>query len=192
METKIKRILEILCRNLENRQIPGAVIGAIALAQYGLPRYTVDIDLLVAGDHSSRVSAMMEKLGYICFQETEGFAQYDSEMGVFGRVDFMFVRTSEGLEIIDRRAIVEDELMGRIPVVQPGDYLILKLMAMANNPERAAGDEADMRIILRAFSAGLLSDQFEPLDMDRIKVFADRFNLTGKLQKMWVSEPDQH
>lgn len=49
---------------LENRQIPYALCGGLALAVWGLPRATVDIDLLIEPSAVDDVEAVAESLGY--------------------------------------------------------------------------------------------------------------------------------
>ncbi len=133
-------ILVRINRHFRKKQIPFAMIGAMALALYGIPRFTSDIDLLSDGRKRSEITAVLEQLGYTCFQHTEQFAQFDSEFGVFGKIDLMFVNTADGREILDRRVEIFDEILGNAPIIQPSDYIILKIMALANNPGRYASE----------------------------------------------------
>lgn len=105
----------------------------------------------------------MEKLEYSCYQKTDAFAQFESEMGAMGYIDFMFVNTPDGLNILNRKIVVQDELLGKIPVVQPTDYIILKLMAIANNPDRSIKDEADISIFIKLCQNRRLPDHFETI-----------------------------
>ena len=180
---KLTNILKIITDNLMQEQIPCSLIGALALGLYGLPRFTADIDLLVEGRFWSRISLIMEKLGYTCYQKTDSFAQFDSEMGVLGKIDFMFVNTSEGKDILKRSIITGDELIGTYPVIQPTDYIILKLMAIANNPDRSQKDEGDILAIMNLYKNRLISEDFEPLDMDRVYLFAEKFGQKEKAQR---------
>ena len=164
-------------------QIPCSLNGALALGLYGLPRFTADIDLLVEGRFWSRISLIMEKLGYTCYQKTDSFAQFDSEMGVLGKIDFMFVNTPEGKDILKRSIITGDELIGTYPVIQPTDYIILKLMAIANNPGRSQKDEGDILAVMNLYKNRLIPENFEPLDMDRVYLFAEKFSQKDKAQK---------
>ena len=66
---------------------------------------------------------MMERLGYTCYQKTHFFAQFDSELGVLGKIDFIFVNTQDGKNMIRRSLVVEDELLGKHPVIQLTDYI---------------------------------------------------------------------
>jgi len=180
---KLNKVLEIIARNLNQNKIPFAVIGAIALGLYGFPRFTSDIDLITESRLWPKLDSIMEKLGYSCYQKTDAFAQFESELGAMGFIDFMFVNTPDGLNILNRSIVVEDELLGKIPVVQPTDYIILKLMAIANNPDRSIKDEADLSAFIQLYQNRLLPDFFEPLDRARIYLFADRFGQKKLIDK---------
>ena len=183
MKSKIRSVLDVVSRRLIENDVAYALIGAMALGLYGLPRYTSDIDLIADGADWEKISKVMEVLGYNCFQKTKAFAQFDSPLGVYGKIDFMLVGTEDGRKILARRIWVDDLLLGNQPVVEPADYIVLKLMAMANNPERAIQDEADIASILRAQQKGLVSEFFGIFDMERLSVYAKRFGKLDILQK---------
>ncbi|MBW1903196.1 MAG: nucleotidyl transferase AbiEii/AbiGii toxin family protein, partial [Deltaproteobacteria bacterium] len=154
---KLANMLSIISDNLSQEQIPFCLIGAMALGVYGLPRYTSDIDLLTEDNHWPKIAPIMERLGYECYQKTDFFAQFDSEMGIYGKVDFMFVSTQDGRDIIKRSVLIKDEIFGRVPVIQPSDYIVLKLMAIANNPDRSIKDESDLSGFFDLHKINLLS-----------------------------------
>jgi hypothetical protein len=180
---KLANMLSIISNSLFQKQIPFCLIGAMALGVYGLPRYTSDIDLLAEKKHWPKIASLMERHGYECYQKSDFFAQFDSELGVYGKVDFMFVNTQDGRNILKRSILVEDEVFGSIPVIQPSDYIILKLMAIANNPDRSIKDESDISGFLDLHKNNLLSEYFDVLDVDRILLFADRFGLRELINK---------
>ncbi len=180
---KLANMLSIIMDNLSQKQIPCCLIGAMALGIYGLPRYTSDIDLLTEISYWPEIESLMERLGYECYQKTDVFAQFDSELGIYGKVDFMFVSTQDGRDIIKRSVSIKDEIFGEIHVIQPSDYIILKLMAIANNPERSMKDESDISIFFDLYKNDLIPEQFDVLDVDRIIVFADKFGQRKVLQK---------
>lgn len=182
---KIYTALDVISRNLSRDRIPFALIGALALGAYGFPRYTADIDLLTHGRDWPMIANLMGKLGYDCFQKTDSFARFKSEFGVLGKIDYMFVVTPEGKKILEGRVFVEDELLGTTPVVQPTDYIILKLMAIANNPGRRAKDEADIATFFKLHEQNLIPTCFDPLDLNKILIFAERFR-QGDLIKKYV------
>jgi len=186
---KLTNMLSIISNNLSEKQIPFCLIGAMALGIYGLPRYTSDIDLLTEENFWPKIASLMGRLGYECYQKTDIFAQFDSELGVYGKVDFMFVSTKDGREIINRSISVKNELFGVIPVIQPSDYVILKLMAIANNPDRSIKDKSDLSGFFDLYKKNLLSKSFDDLDVDRIMLFADRFGME-KLFKKYITDTD--
>lgn len=180
---KLTNMLSIISDNLSQNQIPFCLIGAMALGIYGLPRYTSDIDLLTTDNCWPEIASIMERLGYECYQKTDAFAQFDSELGIYGKVDFMFVSTQDGRDMIKRSILLQDELFGKIPVIQPTDYIILKLMAISNNPDRSMRDESDLLGVFDLLKNNLLSKYFDIIDMDRIIFFADRFGQRKRIEK---------
>lgn len=54
-----------LIATLEERGVQYALVGGLAMAVWGFPRATVDIDLLVPRDHLAATEAVAESLGYI-------------------------------------------------------------------------------------------------------------------------------
>jgi hypothetical protein len=174
---KLRSVLKRIADSLAQEEIPYALIGAMALSLYGISRFTADVDLLTEGRYWHHISPMMGRLGYTCHHKSRSFAQFDSEMGVYGRIDFMFVETPDGQEIVERGVVVRDELIGTHPVVQPTDYIVLKLMAIANNPGRGQTDGADISAVLGLYKKGLVPEHFEPLDKEKVYLFAGRFGL---------------
>lgn len=182
---KLRTVLKMVSTDLSEKQVPYALIGALALSLYGLPRFTTDIDLLTEERFQPLISSIMGRLGYSCYQKTRSFAQFDAESGVLGKIDFMFVTTQDGREILRRSVTVKDDLMGDHPVIQPTDYIILKLMAIANNPERSARDEGDIVEVLKLYKGGLVPEIFGPLDRDRLYLFAERFGQRDRVQSLF-------
>lgn len=181
---KFKKVLSIICRNLSDNGVPHALIGAMALALYGIPRYTADIDLLCESRHRETIKKVLTRLGYTCFQDESNFAQFDSELGAYGKIDFLFVNTDEGRSMIEQRELVEDETLGLVPVIQPTDYAVLKLMAIANNPTRTIQDSADLETLLRASANELISPRFKPIDINQLKLFAERFGVAKQFASL--------
>jgi hypothetical protein len=178
-------MLGIVTGQLDSRQIPFALIGAFALGLYGIPRYTADLDLLADHCDREKITGILEKLDFQCRHETDVFAQFDSELGIYGSVDCMFVRTEDGRDILGRRVYVNDSAMGTVPVVQPTDYIVLKLMAMANQPGRSAGDEADIRSVLECYRLDQIPSWCGPPDKERIEDFSGRFGQEKVVKRLF-------
>jgi hypothetical protein len=181
---KLKHLLSILCNQLSEKGVPHAIIGAMALSLYGMPRFTADIDLLSDEMHRKVVLELMKDLDYECFQDAGNFAQFDSALGIYGKVDFMFINTDDGRAILERSVVIKDELIGEVPVVQPTDYAVLKLLAIANNNERRVRDMADLEILFRSVAAGFLDPSFQRININLLQKFADRFHVSEQLSSL--------
>ena len=181
---KLRNILVMLHQHFSEKGVPHALIGAMALALYGMPRYTADIDLLSDVHQRKTLLNVMGALGFDCFQDTDNFLQFDSEMGVYGKIDFMLVHTDEGRAVLERAILVYDDSFGEVPVVQPTDYAVLKLMAIANNPDRKNRDAADLESLFKAVSAGFINPVFNPIDVAQLKLFAARFGVLDHLEML--------
>lgn len=75
--------------------------------------------------------------------------------------------------------------MGKHPIIQPADYIVLKLMAIANNPDRALKDEEDILNLLKLSKRELIPAHFDLLDRDRIYLFAERFGQRQRIEKLF-------
>ncbi|MCJ8503020.1 hypothetical protein [Desulfatitalea alkaliphila] len=180
----LQNVVTQLCDTLTKAAIPHAMIGAMALGFYGIPRYTADIDLISDARHIESLLSSMQNLGYHCYHQTDFFAQFEALDPKAGQVDFLLMQTAEGRAMLSDSVIIQDEMLGRIPVVQPTDYAILKLMAMANNRDRRMHDGADLSTLIKADAAGLIHHAFTPLNLERIRQFAQRFGMTQLLSPL--------
>jgi hypothetical protein len=162
------------------------MIGAMALAFYGIPRYTADLDLISDELYRDDLLRVMTDLGYQCYHRTDLFMQFDRTGGAPGRADFLFVSTDQGRAILHRSVTVNDELIGRVPVVQPTDYAVLKLMSIANNKERGAHDTADLAELIKADALGLINEFFAPLDFVHIEKYAITFRVSDLLASLRI------
>lgn len=95
-----------LVRKLNDENIDYAVCGGWALAIHGVPRATVDIDLLVLSENLSEVWKIAQKLGYNVeglpisfddgFLEIRRISKIDKETKTLFTIDFLLV--TEGLK----------------------------------------------------------------------------------------------
>ena len=80
-EADVQRALERLARLLDEKGIPYAVIGAMALNEWGYRRVTVDVDILLASEGLSALKAEVLGRGYLeKFPGSRGLR--DTEAGV--------------------------------------------------------------------------------------------------------------
>ena len=57
------KVLKQLSEFLEGRKYPYAVIGEVGLAGYGMPRATVDLDLVLDASAQPEMIVFLESLG---------------------------------------------------------------------------------------------------------------------------------
>ncbi len=146
--------------------------GALAASFYGVPRTTVDVDVLVrvatAGDRAKLVSALLqagvkvdEKRVEAAFRSKYGIATFRDRKSSFS-VDVIFGRDKE----LNKRA---GSILG-LPTFfhAPEDLILAKLrMIKATVPrERAQKDEDDVRAILK----------FTKVDVEAVKQQARKNN----------------
>jgi hypothetical protein len=79
-EADVQRALERLARVLDEKGIPYAVVGALALNEWGYRRVTVDVDILLTRDGLRTLKAAVLGLGYL--EKFPGSGLRDTETGV--------------------------------------------------------------------------------------------------------------
>jgi hypothetical protein len=79
--------LKGLIARMDERGIQYALCGGLALALHGIPRATVDIDILIRRESLEQVQALVGRLGYIIKAEPMTFAQGDVEIHRFSKKD---------------------------------------------------------------------------------------------------------
>jgi hypothetical protein len=149
-EADVQRALERLARILDEKEIPYAVIGALALNEWGYRRVTVDVDVLLAPEGLRALKREVLGRGYTeKFPGSRGLR--DTEAGV--DVDFVLAGEYPGdgkpkpVTFPDpARAAVR----GRRVALLPLDTLIeLKLASGLSAPHRLK-DLADVLELIRA------------------------------------------
>ena len=136
--------LRALVGRLNEANINYALCGGLALALYGIPRATVDIDILIEKEYLDQVQTLTRGLGYIIKDEPMNFVQggieihrvskKDIETGYWLSLDFLLV-TPLIQKVWDSRKEVEWE-EGKIRVVSREGLLYLKSL-------RGSGQDLD-------------------------------------------------
>jgi hypothetical protein len=82
-EADVQRALERLARLLDEQGIPYAVIGAMALNEWGYRRVTVDIDVLLTADGLASLKAAVLGRGYVeKFPGSRGLRDTDASVTI--------------------------------------------------------------------------------------------------------------
>ena len=140
--------LTTVSRFLEERGYRHALIGALALAAYGLPRTTLDLDVAVEVRAQEEIVRFLESLGYETLHRSEGYSNHYHSDPQLGRIDFVYVdpRTADALFASARAFPAPGG--GTILVPRPEHLAAMKALATKNDPSRALRDLADVRFLL--------------------------------------------
>ena len=133
---------------LEGRTARYAVIGGVAIVMYGLPRTTLDLDLIVESKVQDDLIRWLESLGYRTLHRSSGYSNHAHSDPSWGELDFVYVRggTAEKLFSGCQRAPGPGGLI--VPVPRPEHLASLKVVAMKNDPERTFREQEDIRFLL--------------------------------------------
>lgn len=134
---------------LQSKGFRCAVIGGVALAAYGHPRMTLDLDIVTESSAQDALVAFMESRGFRTLHRSTGYSNHRHDERLRGRVDFMYVdgRTSELLFNGTRQ--LPGPGGATIAVPRPEHLIAMKVQAMKDAPERTWQDMADIGYLLR-------------------------------------------
>jgi hypothetical protein len=124
------------------------VVGALALAAWGRPRFTADLDVLVGAACREALIAALEQGGYETLHASAGFSNHVHPDAARGRVDALYVDAATAGQVF-AAASPRLELGGRRHLVPSPEHLVaLKLHAIRNDPGRAFRDLADVDALM--------------------------------------------
>lgn len=167
---------------LEAQEIPAAVMGGIAVALWNNPRFTRDVDLLVAVDAENvqSVSMAFKQAGLhplrdppvLKLDETSivQFNYEPPESFIKVRVDLLLAE-SEFMRLAIQRSVTHPVDGFQCEVVSCDDLILLKLLAG--------------RIIDRADAAALLRINRDGLDVPHLLEWAGELSLKDGLNEIW-------
>jgi hypothetical protein len=134
---------------LTQRGFRVAVIGGVALAAYGNPRLTLDLDVVTDAAAQDALVEMMEARGFTTLHRSVGYSNHKHPDPRRGRVDVMYIRddTAEHVFASVRELIGPS---GRpIHVPKPEHLIAMKVQAIRDAPERMGQDLVDIGYLLR-------------------------------------------
>ncbi|MGA3171251.1 MAG: hypothetical protein ABSE62_09565 [Chthoniobacteraceae bacterium] len=126
------------------------MIGGNAVILLGLPRLTLDIDLLVPESKRSQWLDLMRGLGFRLLHGSDAFAQFQPESSEMVPVDLMFVDAGTWSQL-DSEARPETLADQHIRIPRPEHLVALKLHAVIS-PGRKAKEQdwEDIRGIVQS------------------------------------------
>lgn len=136
--------LRILVGKLQESKIEYALCGGLALAVYGLPRATIDIDLLITKDSLADVQTIAQELRYTLKATPMEFAKgvieihrvskIDPESGDLFSLDFLLVTSEIDSVWMSRREVEWED--GKLWLVSREGLITLKSL-------RGSGQDLD-------------------------------------------------
>ena len=159
-------VLQLITEEFSKQDIRYAVIGGFALGALGVPRATIDMDLLIYREDWLRVDDIMKKKGYACVHKSDEVAQYVSALNIFGEVDFLLAHRNIARKMLEN-AQVREVFSGKqkVKVLKAEDVIGLKIQALVNNAARATKEYADIESLLGYYKKdldwALLEDYFK-------------------------------
>jgi Nucleotidyl transferase of unknown function (DUF2204) len=168
-------------RTLEAAGIKSVVIGGLAIAVWGEPRLTKDVDLRVLlqrDQYEILLSALPSNLKIISeFPEEKlrqaGFIFTEDDHGV--RIDFLLADNAFDVETVKRGQKIEPIPSWPIVVCTAEDLIISK--SVTNRPR----DEEDVRLIMRR-QRNNLDDQYIEKWLREFEIALDDFTLVKSYQ----------
>lgn len=172
---QIKKVLTAVLCELEENNIPYALIGALAFAYWGHRRYTEDIDFLVRQQDMKKVKAIMKKYGYDIYIDTQNATQFVHSIKEMVDVDYIYASKEASLNMI-KKARGFKALGGQdIKVALPEDLIALKLQSISLNPNREFKDMADIQAIIELIGSHL--------DWEKVKEYCRILDMEGYYEK---------
>ncbi len=142
-------VLQAVTDFLEGQGARHAVIGGVALAMYGLPRTTVDLDLVVDFAVQDALIRWLEARGYRTLHRSGGYSNHSHSDPAQGDLDFVYVRGETAEKLFGACRRVPGPGGREAPVPSPEHLAALKVAALKNDPERVFRDQEDLRFLVR-------------------------------------------
>ena len=167
-------VLGVVAGFLDEKGFRYAVIGGVALAAYGMPRNTVDLDLVVEFSAQDEVVRFLEARGYETLHRSRGYSNHRHPDLNWGNLDLVYVdgETSRNLFAALRRSRGPRDLP--IPLPKPEHLAALKVLAMKNDPSRTHQEMADIRFLL------LLPG----VDRQEVRSYFDRHGMEDRFEEL--------
>jgi hypothetical protein len=160
--------INVFTKELEQAQIPYAIIGGLAVFAYGGERATFDVDLLIHGDHKDSIKNLATKLNLRVAHESKEVLQLSGAM----QIDIIFANREHSQKMIHNKRTIKTL---PYPVVSPEDLIGLKIQAFTGDRSREYIDKGDILTLIR-----LLPE----MDFNKIKEYADIFNVWNEILEL--------
>lgn len=168
MVHNIRETLELAHQLLANAEIDHALIGGLALSEYGINRATMDVDFLADGAQKTQILEVLQSGGFELVMETTETLHFAG----YGYLDILLANRKASKKMLGQ---AESRITKNVKSLNPEDIIGLKIQAYVNDPQRLLQDQADIAAIIRTS---------EELDWVKIKSHADLFNQWDNIEKL--------
>lgn len=169
-----ERVLRLLSGFFEEASLDWGVIGGLAMAVYGVGRTTLDVDIVVDGEHQDRLIAFLESQGYRTLYRSTGYSNHLHSDPDLGRVDVVYLRGDTSRRVLSALTVRPGPGGAPIPVPRPEHVAAMKAFAIKNDPRRSARELADIRELLGA----------PGVDRAEVREYLARYGLEHLLERL--------
>jgi hypothetical protein len=159
---------------LSGAGFPFAVIGGVALAAYGHPRMTLDLDLVSQAAAQDPIVAFMESRGFVTLHRSAGYSNHRHADRRHGRVDFMYVRGETAARVFSGLRRLPGPGGRPIAVPRPEHLAAMKVQAMKDAPERTWQEMADIGYLLK----------LEGVKRDEVRAYFEKADLLERWREL--------
>ncbi len=159
---------------LRERGVRVAIIGGVALAVYGHPRTTLDLDLVTEGDAQDDVIALMESLGFETLHRSTGYSNHLHPDAARGRIDFVYVRGATLEQLFDGVRTLPGPGGLSVSVPRPEHLIAMKVHAIRNAPDRLWQEMADIGFLVR----------LDGVDREQVRGYFEKANLMERWREL--------
>jgi hypothetical protein len=125
-----------------------AVIGGVGLAAMGMPRSTLDVDVVTDGAVQAELVDLLEREGYETLHRSSGYSNHLHRDPSRGRVDVVYVAGDTADALFGAVRLLDGPGGRPMPVPSPEHLAAMKVLAIKNDPSRTFQDLADIRFLL--------------------------------------------
>ena len=146
-------MLSTLRAFLEEKGTRYALSGGLAMAAYGLPRTTLDLDLVVDGAAQEDLIRHLVSLGYQTLNRSGGYSNHVHREPGRGSVDFVYLAGETAEKVFSAAREVPGPGGRPVLVPSPEHLAAMKVLAMKNDPARTFQELGDIRHLIAVAGA---------------------------------------
>jgi len=143
-----ERVLRTLTKFFNENDLKWGVIGGLAMAAHGVPRTTLDVDIVVNGEIQERLVVFLESKGFRTLHRSTGYSNHLHDDPDLGRIDVVYVRGDTSHKIFGNAKAHPGPGGTEIPVPRVEHIAAMKAYSIKNDPSRTLRELADIRMLL--------------------------------------------